>query len=227
MKQILLVMLIAFSSLLASSKEATDVSNTLNASAHIEPDIYSFGLFVFMTNSSEKTIINSLGIVDKTIRSLGLCYEGGRYSLYQNCRWEKDKRVCEGYKGEVGYQFFIQDPKMQNRVLQAIDELKSRMHKGFGFSIRYPHWEVSRSRRESVVQDLQLRLIDKAKTFGKKAGEKLSKQCHITSIDYTTRYFPVVRTLKSMTVKSDIQAPEPARTKQRVEVKAKVEYVCR
>ncbi|WP_084274812.1 hypothetical protein [Nitratiruptor tergarcus] len=206
-----------------AAPNGTEIIIEFTKSAKVMPDTYSFGLHIFMKDPKEKVILNTLGAVDKTIRNLKISYEGGRYELHQNCFWQKEKRICEGYKGSVSYRFFLKNPQKQNEIFEAIENLKKRMQESFHYSVVYPHWQISQSKQNQVIQKLQLGVIDKAKVFGKQAGKRLAKQCDIKSIDYITRLYPVV---KSMAAKASVQAPQPAKEEQSMSVRAKVRFIC-
>ncbi len=208
----------------------TYISLTLEEIKEIMPDILNMTLEVTIIAQKEAEAINMLGVVDKAIRALNIKYSGGSYSVYKNCWWEKDRRKCSGYKGEIGYSFELSDPKEQNKVLDTIDGFKEKYGEKMNYTVSKPQWLISSKIVKTIENELKLEMIDNAQNFAKKAGEKLRKTCSISSIDYDIRrpYFwwrpPIYKSM--MIEKSMIEAPEPKKEEKSVNVKASVRIVC-
>ncbi|GAB5047361.1 SIMPL domain-containing protein [Thermodesulfovibrio sp. TK110] len=223
---------LGLSSAYAEEKEygVTRISLTLEEIKEITPDILNMTLEVTITAQKEAEAINMLGAVDKAIRALNIKYSGGSYSVYKNCWWERDRKKCSGYKGEIGYSFELSDPKEQNRVLDTIDGFKEKYGEKMNYTVSKPKWLISSKIVKTIENELKLEMIDNAQNFAKKAGEKLGKTCSISSIDYDIRrpYFWEPPIYKSMMIeKSMVEAPEPKKEEKLVNVKASVKFICR
>lgn len=226
------IFVLGLTSLYAEEKDydITRISITLEERKELMPDILSMTVGVNANAAKETEVINMLGSIDKAIRVLNLNYKGGSYSVYKNCWWEKDKRKCSGYKGELGYSFELKDSKEQNKILEVIDEFKEKYGEKLNYTVSHPQWLISGKKIKTTENELKYGIIDTAKDFAKKAGEKLGKTCSISSIDYDVRrpYFWEAPVYKSMTMeKSAIEAPEPKKEEKSVNVKASVRFICR
>lgn len=210
--------------------EFTRIFITLEERKELTPDILNMTLSANVTTQREAEAVNMLGEVDKAIRALNIKYSGGSYSVYKNCWWEKNKTKCSGYKGDIGYSFELREAKEQNRILEAIDALKEKYGEKMDYTVSHPQWLISSKNAKSAENELKYGIIDTAKDFAKKAGEKLGKTCSISSIDYDVRrpfiWEPPI--YKSMTMeKVMMEAPEPKKEEKTVNVKASVRFICR
>lgn len=197
------------------------VSTVLEVTEALMPDLYLLPLTVSTSGDTEREVLEVLGAVDETIRSLGLPYRGGDYSVGPWCWWDKEKerRVCKGYRGSVNYIFRLKEASDQNRVLEAITGFKG--HVKMDLSVGTPRWEVSRERVRQRREELELQLVREAKEFAKKLSEGLGQGCRLSEINFEMRPwgpFPVRA--------KALHAPEPVRSPQEISVKATVRYIC-
>lgn len=237
MRMVLLVVFFilfaSLTSLYAEEKdyELTRISITLEERKEMTPDILHMSLGINANAAREAEVINILGAVDKSIRALNLNYSGGSYSVYKNCWWEKDKRKCSGYKGELGYSFELKEAKEQNKILEVVDEFKEKYGEKINYTVSHPQWIISEKKVKDTEKELKLEMIDTAVDFGKKAGEKLGRKCSISSINYDVRRPfwepPVFYKAAPMMEKAAIEAPEPKKEDKVVNVKASVNFVCK
>lgn len=232
---LLIVCLSLFLVTLSASAQEKDYEFTrifiiLEEGKELTPDILNMTLGVNVTAPKESDAINILGAVDKAIRGLDLKYSGGSYSVYKYCWWERDRRKCSGYKGEVGYSFELKDAKEQNRILEVMDEFKEKYGEKLNYTVSHPQWLISGKKIKTTENELKYGIIDTAMDFAKKISEKLGKTCSISSIDYDVRR-PIIWDVpiyKSMTMeKAAIEAPEPKKEEKSVNVKASIKFICR
>ncbi|WP_353683649.1 SIMPL domain-containing protein [Thermodesulfovibrio sp. 3907-1M] len=210
--------------------EITRIFITLEERKELMPDILNMTLSVNVNTQKEAEAVNMLGVVDKAIRGLNVKYSGGSYSVYKNCWWEKNKTKCSGYKGDIGYSFELKEAKEQNRILDAIDALKEKYGEKMDYTVSHPQWLISTKNAKAAENELKYEIIDTAKDFAKKAGEKLGKICSISSIDYEVRrpYFWDLPVYKSMNMeKAMMEAPEPKKEEKTLNVKASIRFICR
>ncbi len=223
----------AFTSLYAEEKdyELTRISINLEEREELAPDILSMTVEVNANSAKEAEVINILGSIDKALRSLNLNYKGGSYSVYKNCWWEKDRRRCSGYKGELNYSFELKEAREKNKILEVIEESKEKYGEKINYTVSHPQWLISEKKVRDKEKELKLEMIETAMDFAKRAGEKLGKKCSISSINYDVRRPiwepPVFYKSTSMMEKAMIEAPEPKREDKAVSVKASVGLVCR
>lgn len=228
-----LLLLTGFTSLYAEEKEHefTRISVTLEERKELTPDVLSMTVGVNANAVKEADVINMLGSVDKAIRALNLNYKGGSYSVYKNCWWEKDKRKCSGYKGEIGYSFELKDSKEQIKVLEVIDEFKEKYGERLNYTVSHPQWLISEKKTKETENELKLDMIDTAINFAKRAGERLGKKCSISSINYDVRRPtwepPFLYRAAPVMEKASIEAPEPKKEDKAVNIKASIGYICR
>lgn len=211
--------------------DVTRISITLEERKELTPDILNMTLSVYVTAPKEAEAINMLGNIDKTLRGLDVKYSGGSYSVYKNCWWEKDRRKCSGYKGEIGYSFELKESREQNKILEAVDNFKEKYGEKMNYTVSRPEWLVSEKKAKTEENKLKLEIIDTAVQFGNKAGEKLGRKCSVSSINYDVRrpYFwePTIYKAAPMMEKAMIEAPEPKKEDRSLSVKASVGFVCR
>ncbi len=209
----------------------TRISITLEEQREIIPDILNMTLSFNATAQKEAEVLNILGSIDKNIRALGVKYSGGSYSVYKNCNWENNKYKCSGYEGDIEYSFQLKEPTEQNKIYEAVDSFKEKYGEKVNYSVTRPQWLVSEKKAKSEEDNLKLEIIDTAKQFGNKAGEKLGKKCSISSINYDVRrpYFfePGIYKAVTMMNKSMIEAPEPKKEDKTLNVKASLDFICK
>lgn len=211
---------------LAGGEGISRISIILEEKAVVEPDIFILPVNTDVSGQKEAEVITILGELDKKIRSLGVDYFGGRYSVYKNCWWEKEKMRCSGYRGNISYQFRLKEPVEQNQILELLQLIKEKYGEKISYTISTPSWEVSDTTVDIKKDSLRLKIIDSALTFSKKAGEKIGKQCKIHKIDYDHPRPSFMRGYVVEQAKT-LEAPEPKREIDIITVKAYVELVCR
>ncbi len=228
----ILFLILVFSFAYADEKDLdlTKVSITFEERKELTPDIFQMFLSVNVLTNKEREAINMLGDVDKEIRTIGLNYSGGNYSIYKNCWWEKEKRKCSGFRGTLNYNFQLKDVKEGNKILEIIDSFKEKYGASLNYSLSEPQWILSEKTRKSAEEELKLSLLDTAKAFLKKLSNKLEKKCSISHVDYDLKA-PSFREFSAFQARSaeqaPIEAPEPKKEKQVITINANVKYVCR
>lgn len=210
--------------------ERTVVLIILEERKELMPDTLYFNFSISAKSERESDVINMLGLVDKKIRDLKFDYSGGSYSVFKNCWWEKEKRKCMGYIGEVNYQFKLKETKEQNRLLEAVDDIKERYGEKLNYTVSSPQWSISERRIRESQEELKLLIIDSAKLFANKIADKIKRTCMISEINYDTGrlYFeqPVMFKAATMSETRTIEAPEPKRDEKSVIVKAQIRLIC-
>lgn len=231
---LLVLLFLCYSShLLAQSceKEGTTVSIILEREKELIPDILLLNFKASIFTQKEVEAINGLGDIDKALRQLNLEYKGGRYTIYQNCWWEGDKRKCSGYIGSISYTFLLNNYSDQNRIFDVMDKFKEKYGEKVKFEIQEPEWSISKKRRKVTEEELRLLIVESAKDFSKMISKSLEKSCEIVNIDFTTISIPVYRPFYLKTTetieKRAIDAPEPKRDEQSVGIKASVKLRCK
>jgi uncharacterized protein YggE len=232
-KIILIFLILAFffyaDYLLAQSceKEGTSVSITLEKEKELVPDTLFLRLRIDVFSQKEVEAINIMGEIDRELRGLNLEYKGGKYSVYENCWWEKDKRRCSGYKGSIDYTFLLNAYSEQKRIFEILDKFKERYGERVKFEVYEPEWGISEKKRKALEEELRLAIIESAKDFSEMVSKALGKNCDIESIDYTTT--PVYRPyyLTKAMERAPIEVPEPKREEKSVSVKAGIRLRCK
>ncbi len=208
----------------SESSEKTEISVILEEKKEILPDTFALGLEIIAIMDTEVKAINIIGSVDKTLRDLGFDYKGGKYWVYQNCWWEKNKRKCSGYKAIVEYLFLLKNPSFQNKILKILEKFKQKYRGSFKFKIYRTDWIVSEKKMDRLKDELRLKIIKKAKDFLIKVSSALGKSCDIKSIDYNVGlHYPSYLPTKS----KGLEAPEPKKEEKTVNIKAKVILICK
>jgi len=212
-------------------KDTVRVHAVIEDKKYVTPDIFMVKIEVYLKANKESSIINALGEVDKAIRDLGLEYKGGQYSVSENCWWYQDKKICDGFNGNITYVFELKDFAQQNLIFNKLDNI-SKKYKDLHFNIYEPVWNISDKMKEKVEDGLKLTIIDKAQNFAKEISKKLGKTCSIESINYTVNryeplYFGDIAILKSnFTTESSIKAPKPKKEDTTISVNASVDFNC-
>ncbi|MFN3870347.1 MAG: SIMPL domain-containing protein [Aquificaceae bacterium] len=207
----------------SQDKEAVSISLMLQEEEAIAPDLLKMDIYISARGNKEIEVINRLGEIDKDIKKLGFDYSGGSYSVEKNCWWEWAKRKCKGYLGELSYSFRLQKASDQNRILDVLDTFKEKFGEGIDYKVYEPHWVVSEKKTKGLEEELRLRLLDRAKEFAKKAGQRLGMECRIQSVNYERHDIPI----RGLMLKSSSEAPEPKAEEKTLSVRALVGFVCR
>ncbi|HEA84052.1 MAG TPA: DUF541 domain-containing protein [Thermodesulfobacterium geofontis] len=233
MKRVLLLVLLLIilpQKLNAQSCEenGTRVSIILEEEKEIVPDTLSINLRISVLTQKEVEAINIMGEIDKTLKGLNLEYKGGRYSVYENCWWEKGERKCSGYKGRVEYVFLLKEVSQQNKIFEILNGFKEKYGEKLKFSIYRTDWIVSEKEAKKAEDKLRLLIIERAKEFSETVSKALDKNCDIELIDYQARtphplYIYPPRAMEKATV----EAPEPKREEKTITVRAEVKLKCK
>ncbi len=236
MKKIAFVVLILFfiftsTTIYAEEKEyeLTRISITLEEAKELIPDTLSMSISVNVFGQKEADAINMLGSIDKAIRALNVKYSGGVYSVYKHCWWEKEKKKCSGYKGDISYVFELRESKEQNKILDTVDEFKEKYGEKMNYTVSKPQWQISGKNIKTAEMELKLNIIDSAKEFAKKVSEKLGKNCSVSSIDYDIKrpFWEPVFYRSAVMEKAMIEAPEPKKEEKTINVKASARFICK
>ncbi len=212
----------------SKNKEKTEVSIILEEKKELLPDTFALGLNITTLMDTEVQAINVIGKVDKILRKLNLNYKGGKYWVYQNCWWKKNKKKCSGYKATVEYVFLLKEPSFQNKIFKILERFKEKYRKNFNFKVYKTEWIVSERKITHVKDKLRLIIIEKAKNFSAKVSSALGKNCDIKSIDYNLRILPPHYFFATKAVENTaIEAPEPKREEKTVSIKARVKLSCK
>jgi len=111
----------------ATENEVTKITITLAKARQLTPDVLMMNIEINVSTSKETEAVNMLGELDKSIKKLGIEYSGGKYSVYKNCWWEKDRQKCSGSKGVIRYTFQLKDPNEQNNILKFLINIRGNM----------------------------------------------------------------------------------------------------
>ena len=210
--------------LTATALAGTKISDTVTASRYAKPDTYVIPINVKIKSWDEGKILTTLSILDEKIRNLKLPYEGGNYRVEENRIWDTTKKryVTEGYIGTIHYTFKLKNVQKQNEIFTLLNEESKQL--GFQYTVGSPHWEVSQSKRQKVISELKKALIRKSLKEAKEFGRELNEVCTVESISFNPFSQPIFPLYRS-NVKT-LSAPVPARTFQRISVKANVKFSC-
>ncbi|MCX7914307.1 MAG: SIMPL domain-containing protein [Thermodesulfovibrionales bacterium] len=213
-----------------NESERTIISITLEEKRELNPDILGLNLSISAKAEREAEVLNMLGIVDRAVRDLRLNYKGGSYSVYKNCWWEKDRRKCSGYKGELSYFFKLKETKEQNRLLDVVDTVKEKYGEKLSYTVSHPEWIISESRYKDAESELKIEIIETSKEFAKKVGERIGRYCSISEINYDIKrsYWehPALLKARVMPEIAAIEPPEPKKEDKAVTVKAQIRLFC-
>ncbi|GAB6184198.1 hypothetical protein [Thermodesulfovibrio hydrogeniphilus] len=212
----------------------TVVSITLEDRKAFEPDTLIMNLQIKANTSTEAEAINIFGSIDKAIRSLNVDYTGGKYSVAKYCWWEKERKRCAGYKGELNYVFKLKDLSEQSKIFEAVEKFKDKYGEKINYAVSEPYWTISKEQVRAVEEELRYSIIDSAKNFAKKVSEKLEKSCSISRINYDidrSRWWGWWRdelNLFSAGLKYEkMETPEPKKEDRTVSIKASVDLQCK
>ena len=233
---IIFALLFSIDSAFAQQQDSTKVYITLEETKDLTPDIYSLSIIIHVNTKEEAEVIKILGGADKVVKNLRLNYKGGKYNVYRNCWWEKGREVCSGYKGNVSYNFELEKPEQQNKILESLAEFQEKYGEKVSLTISNPMWTVSKRNLRIAEDELKLEIVDTAKAFTQKMSEKLGKICNISDINYDLRRPPIWYPfrdedimLKSATKESRIslEAPTPVKEDKTLSVKTSITLICR
>ncbi|WP_028841384.1 hypothetical protein [Thermodesulfobacterium hveragerdense] len=215
----------------SSHTKITTVSTSLKEKKEIIPNVLKLAVEASTQPlPKEIEVINLLGTIDKKVKDLGVKYQGGRYNIYKNCQWIKDKQVCYGYKGFLSYVFELKDPNEQTKVYSMFEEAKKMYGDKLDFSVTNTYWTITEKDLETITEELKLTLITKAIKFAEKVSTTLNKSCHITTLNLDQRsegiVIPKASFIRSFSEeKTTIEPPSP-KQEQTVELSAYVVLSC-
>jgi len=220
-----------FSNLQAETTEKqfqTVLTFTLEREELIEPETMNLTLTVRTVKPAEKEVLNTLGIVDSEIKKLSLGYEGGKYSVYKNCVWERGKMKCSGYAGNVRYVFKFTDPEKQSVLFSALEALKEEKRVDFEYDVENQNWVAEREVVEKAKKQLILKTISEVKDFMEEVEKVLgSGRCVLSEVNFDEhfeRFFPaMMKTVPEV----EVAPPVPKKEKQRIFVRARVKVECK
>ena len=196
----------------------------------LTPDVLLLNFRVNVTAFRETEAVNLMGNLDESLRKLNLEYKGGKYSVHENCWWDKGDRKCAGYKGSIAYSFLLKNYSEQNKVFEVIDKFKKEHGEKVKLEVNEPEWIVSEKRRKEVERELTVLIFERAKEFSKTASKALSKTCNIETINYEKeplRYHPEQFSTFISAEASVVKAPQPEKEEKSVSVRANVKLRCK
>jgi len=206
----------------------TTLTFTLEREEAVEPEVMNLILTVKTVKPTEKEVLNTLGVVDSEIKKLSLEYEGGRYSVYKNCIWERWKTKCSGYAGSMRYVFKFTDPEKQSVLFSALETLKEEKRVDFEYNVENQNWVAEREVLEKVRKQLILKTISEVRNFVKEIEKTLgSEKCVLSEVNFDEhfeRFFPAM--MKAVP-EAEVAPPVPKKERQRVFVRARVKIECR
>lgn len=209
----------------------TTVSTSLKEKKEILPNVLKLAVEVSTQPlPKEIEVINLLGTIDKKVKALEVEYHGGRYYVYKDCQWIKNKQVCHGYKGFLSYVFELKDPTKQTKIYSLFEEAKKMYGDSLDFSVTNIYWTITEKDLKTITEELKLTLITKAIKFSEKVSKTLNKSCHITTLNLDQRGDGIIiqkaSLLKSFSEeKATIEPPSP-KQEQTVELSAYVVLSC-
>jgi len=208
----------------------TTVTISLEEKRELIPDTLLLKFRVSVTTTKETEALNLMGELDEALRKLNLEYKGGKYSVRENCWWEKGERKCVGYKGSITYSFLLKNYSEQNEVFKVIDKFKRERGEKVKFEVNEPEWIVSEKRRKETERELTALIFERAKSFSKTASKALDKVCDVEAISYEKGYpiyYPNQVYAFGAAEGEAIKAPQPEKEEKSVSVRAKVRLRCK
>ncbi len=193
-----------------------------NFSKEIENDEVSSYISIYSKNETQKKAINGLSkykrIMDrfKNIRKTDI-----KQNSYPEYRYEKasNKRVLDGYKAVLNYTISARDATSISEYIEKLLKIK-RDEKSLQLSFSNLSYQVSKSTKEAVEEELRLEAILWAKNYTLKLADELKQSCEIKDIyigsNRVASPIPVAyATLKksSMETTADVSLPSPSDTK--------------
>jgi len=199
----------------------------IEAKRDVLPDRYVFSANITVESRKEVDALNILGEIDEEIRNSGVSYKGGRYSVSQNCWWERNSRVCKGYKGIVNYRFEMSDPASQNKILGLLSGYKERSSLDIDINISSTRWIVSEDRQRGVIEELRFEVIRNSMDFAEQVSGMLKRPCLTREINFQHRPAPVYPPYRTMMEEKTARAPEPTKDEYSIGVNARAKIICK
>ena len=206
------------------------MSITLEEKRELTPDTLLLNFRVNVTASREAEALNLMGNLDESLRKLNLEYKGGKYSVRENCWWDKGDRKCAGYKGSIAYSFLLKNYSEQNEIFEVINRFKKEHGEKVKLEVNEPEWIVSEKRRKEAERELTVLIFERAKEFSKTASKALGKTCDVETINYEKgplRYHPEQFSTFISAEASVVKAPQPEKEEKSVSVRANVKLKCK
>ncbi len=207
---------------LCKTPDKIEIQLPLSVERTLLPDEYFFSVEAVVKAPTEKEVLKILGILDNKIRRLKIKYKGGKFYTSQNCIWQKEGLICNGYKGTIFYTFEEKSAAIQEKAIKPFLKLKNSYPKFFSYFVRSQGWRVSYSKAKLEENRLILELIKKALNISKEIGKALSGSCYIEKIDYQSRNLPIF----PLRASKNLSLPQPTKNKQEIKVRATVTFKC-
>jgi len=209
-------------------RSQTVLTFTFEREASIEPEKINLVVTIRTVKPTEREVLDTLGIVDSEVKKLSLEYDGGRYSVYRNCIWERGKVKCSGYTGSVRYTFKFDDPEKQGILFSALETLKEEERIDFEYGVESQNWMAEREVVEKAKKQLILKTISEAEDFVKEIEKALgSEKCVLSEINFDEhfeRFFPL---MAKAVPEGQVTPPVPKKEKQKVFVRARIKVECK
>ena len=198
------------------------ITDTLEVSRDVTPDVYSFSVRVSAKGKSEGEVLRALSVADSYLKGLELPYSGGNFNVHPLVEWDSKgkKYVFVGFSGSAFYTFSLRSVSQQSEILRALN--RSKREVPIVYSITNTRWVVSEDRRKRVTERLKLELLRRARREAQVFGREVGKSCSIRVLRFKSYYrvFPVRFELTK-------SAPSPKRSFRKLRVEGEVEFLCR
>ncbi len=210
--------------LFSTSFAKTIISDTITVKSYVNPDIYFLPIKVSYISQSEENVLDVLGKLDKSIRTLKLKYKGGNFYIreYKDYDPNLKKYVSKGFIGEIIYNFYLKNIENQNRIFNLLNRF-SKLY-NIKYIVYNPHYIISNQKQNEILEKLKYKAINKIIFEKRKIEKLLNKSCEISYISFNSIYIPIFR---SQIKFSKSLAPEPAKSSKEISLKVKVKFECK
>ena len=182
---------------------------------------------ISVQKDSEKEVLQKLAKYSDFVSKYdAVKKEGGDYSVSPKYHYANNKRVKDGYKGDIYYKIFADNIGDFNNFIEKLQDKKR--DKNVNISISSVSWQLSPKQRESRVDNLRMRAIVWANNYAKRLSSKLEKECSVTQISFSAIHYPRPVTVATpMVVMSRSSAPAPEQTTRDITIRPHFQLECK
>ncbi|NPB06320.1 MAG: hypothetical protein GXO03_01820 [Aquificae bacterium] len=207
--------------LLLSISFAAVIEDRVVVKAWVEKDRYRLSLRVKAEGKREREVLKALTAADRAVRSTGLPYRGGNFTLKEKLHVDPVTRLPRrlGFEGSAVYTFLLKGPEEQVKLLEALEAAKKEAP--FSYTITAAGWELTPEKRQRVIRELKRRALEEALKEVELFSKVLGRSCELKRVRF---YEPKVRPLPAGAVQP--KAPFPVKEDEAVELELQYTAEC-
>jgi len=224
MKKIAISLILAFSTL-----SAYDISLNKRFSSTVAPKKLGINVSINVKDKDLNSVLNKLTDFSDFIKSFkNLEIDGGNFNTNPEYKYYNNQREKVGYRGNVYFQIKSKDDSKLKDFISMLSAKNTTNN--VDLSISSSSWQVTPKDIESKKDELRFEAISWANSYAKKLSSKLSTQCKLKNIDFSSFSYPRSPMMNMQVEAMDTKGasmPVPTKKGQKFSLNPHIKFECK